>query len=299
MRREYFANQSISIYLNGNPNLCGPKVFLLSTCPTTRGLPTIVERVLLPLIGVVFFILCLFLIFLWRRNKNIDYSRNNSLNVRHQRISYQEIHIATNRFAETNLLGAGNSKSVYKGILRDGTLVAVKVFQLQNDQDKKSFEVECNILKKVRHKNLVRVITSCSDIHFKCLVFGFMSNGSLDKHLYHNRDDNNGEDVSELGLITQLYIAIDVAHAIEYLHHDCFVEIVHCDIKPSNVLLDENMRGYVTDFGIARIICGYTNSHTSSLALRGSIGYIAPGMAFLNITFTFFFSLTILYGLIE
>ena len=66
-----------------------------------------------------------------------------------------------------------------------------------------------------------------------------MSNGSLDKHLYHERDDNNGEYVCELGLKARLDIAIDVAHAMEYLHHDSFVQVVHCDIKPSNVFLDK------------------------------------------------------------
>jgi serine/threonine protein kinase len=121
-----------------------------------------------------------------------------------------------------------------------------------------------------------------------------MSNGSLEKHLYPNRDDNNGEDLCELGLKNRLDIAIDVAHAMEYLHHDSFVQVVHCDIKPSNILLNENMLGHVTDFGIARLIGEIsTNSHALSLALRGSIGYIAPGMSFLNITFIFLLSLTL------
>jgi serine/threonine protein kinase len=108
-----------------------------------------------------------------------------------------------------------------------------------------------------------------------------MSNGSLEKHLYPNRDDNNGENVCELGLKTRLDIAIDVAHAMEYLHHDSFVQVVHCDIKPNNVLLDEDMSGHVTDFGIARLI-GATSSDslTSTLSLKGSMGYIAPGMIF-------------------
>jgi LRR receptor-like serine/threonine-protein kinase FLS2 len=124
----------------------------------------------------------------------------------------------------------------------------------------------------------VRVITSCSNLHFKGLVFEFMCNGSLEKHLYPNRDDNN---VCELGLKTRLDIAIDVAHAMEYLHHDSFVQVVHCDIKPSNVLLDESMVGHVMDFGIARLVGATSNdSLTSTVALKGSVGYISPGMAF-------------------
>eukprot|EP00253_Pinus_taeda_P012806 PITA_12806 len=276
-----FANESISISLNGNPNLCGPKIFQLYPCPTPRGHSTIVKRVLLTVSGATAFILCcLFLRFLWRGNmhiQNIHVSRSIFQKLEHPRISYQELHIATNGFDKANLLGTGRFGSIYKGILNDGTPVAVKVFQLQNDQHEKSFKAECSVFQKVQHRNLVKIITSCSNLHFKALVFKFVSNGSLEKHLYPTRDDNNGEDVCELELKTLLDIAIDVAHAMEYLHHDCFVQVVHCDIKPSNVLLDENMLGLVTDFGIARLIGeSSTNSHASALALRGSIGYIAP-----------------------
>eukprot|EP00253_Pinus_taeda_P018541 PITA_18541 len=278
-----FANESISISLNGNANLCGPKIFQLYPCPTPKGQghSTIVKRVLLTVGGATAFILCcLFLRFLWRGNmhiQNIHVSRSIFQKVEHPRISYQELHIATNGFDKANLLGTGSFGSVYKGILNDGTPVAVKVFQLQNDQSEKSFKAECSVFQKVQHRNLAKIITSCSNLHFRALVFKLVSNGSLEKHLYPKRDDNNGEDVCQLELKTLLDIAIDVAHAMEYLHHDCFVQVVHCDIKPSNVLLDENMLGHVTDFGIARLIGeSSTNSHASSLALRGSIGYIAP-----------------------
>jgi len=111
-----------------------------------------------------------------------------------------------------------------------------------------------------------------------------MPKGSLENHLYPDRDDKNDGDLCELRLKPRLDIAIDVAHAMEYLHHDSFVQVVHCDIKPSNVLLDEDMSGHVTDFGIARLIGATSNdSLTSSLALKGSMGYIAPGMTFKTI----------------
>ena len=81
-----------------------------------------------------------------------------------------------------------------------------------------------------------------------------MCNGSLDNHLYPHRDDKNKKDVCGFGLKTQLDIAIDVTHALEYLHHDSFVQVVHCDIKPNNVLLDEDMSGHVAYFWIKRLI---------------------------------------------
>ena len=100
----------------------------------------------------------------------------------------------------------------------------------------------------------MKIITSCSNLYFKGLVFEFMSNGSLEKNLYPDRDDDNGEYVCELGLKSLLGIAKDVAHAMEYFHHDSFVKVVHSDIKPSNVLLDKDMSTHVTDFGIVRVI---------------------------------------------
>eukprot|EP00253_Pinus_taeda_P010753 PITA_10753 len=213
--------------------------------------------------------------------KNFDSSQAILQRLEHKRISYQELHMATNGFVEANLLGTGNFGSVYKGILIDGTLVAVKVFHLLKDKAEKSFKAECSALQKVRHRNLVKIITSCCNIDFKGLVFKFMSNGSLEKHLYPNTNDNSGEDACEMGLKTRLDIATDVAHAIEYLHHDSFVQVVHCDLKPNNVLIDEDMSGHVTDFGIARLVDETsTESLTSTLSLKGSMGYIAPEYGF-------------------
>ena len=210
--------------------------------------------------------------------QKFDSSQSIFQKLEHKRISYQELHVATNGFSKANLLGTRSFASVYKGIMSDDTLVAIKVFELQKEKVEKSFRVECIVLQKVRHRNLVRIITSCSSLHFKGLVFPFMSNGRLEKHLYPNREGINGEDVCELRLKARLDIAIDVAHAMEYLHHDCFVQIVHCDLKPNNILLDEDMTSHVTDFGISKLIDPASiDSLTSTLSLKGSMGYIAPG----------------------
>ncbi|WMV27454.1 hypothetical protein MTR67_020839 [Solanum verrucosum] len=166
----------------------------------------------------------------------------------------------------TNLIGSGSFGSVYKGVLRSGTAIAVKVFNLQLEAAFKSFDTECEVLRSLRHRNLVKVITSCSNLDFKALVLEYMPNGSLDKYLYsHNYF---------LGIRQRLSIMIDVACSLEYLHHGCPYPVIHCDIKPSNVLLDEDMVAHLSHFGISKLL-GEDESdlYTKTLA---TFGYIAP-----------------------
>ncbi|KAM3376148.1 hypothetical protein P3S68_014862 [Capsicum galapagoense] len=114
-------------------------------------------------------------------------------------------------FNESNLIGNGSISMVYKGILEDGTLLAVKVFNMQLEGAFKSFDTECKILRNLRHRNLTKVITSCSNLDFKALVLEYMPNGTLDKWLYsHNLF---------LSLLQRLDIMIDVASAMDYLHN--------------------------------------------------------------------------------
>uniref|UniRef100_A0A2N9GZS4 non-specific serine/threonine protein kinase n=1 Tax=Fagus sylvatica TaxID=28930 RepID=A0A2N9GZS4_FAGSY len=173
--------------------------------------------------------------------------------------------------------------SVYRAVFNTGendthTTVAVKVLDLTQSKASKSFDAECEALRNIRHRNLVKVFTSCSSIdhtgaEFKALAMEFMSNGNLDKWLYP-------EDVEcglTLSLTQRLNIAIDVASALDYLHHDCDPPVVHCDLKPGNVLLDEDMTAHVGDFGLARFLSHDSSQNESStIGLKGSIGYIAP-----------------------
>ncbi|KAM1508055.1 hypothetical protein ACFX10_017420 [Malus domestica] len=200
------------------------------------------------------------------------------------KISYEQLIEATGGFSASSLIGSGGFGHVYKGVLQDNSVIAVKVLDLKTDGDNLgTFKRECRVLKRTRHRNLIRIITACSRPDFKALVLPLMSNGSLESHLYpsHGLKD-------QLNLIQLVSICSDVAEGVAYLHHHSPVRVVHCDLKPSNILLDEDMTALVTDFGIARLVKGGdekgpTNDSASFSSadglLCGSIGYIAPEYA--------------------
>ncbi|KAL8505947.1 hypothetical protein ACS0TY_016976 [Phlomoides rotata] len=183
-----------------------------------------------------------------------------------RRISYIELVRGTSSFSETNLLGIGSFGSVYKAVLSDGLNVAVKVFNLELEGATKSFGTESEILRSIRHRNLLPVIGCCTNQEFRALVLKYMPNGSLEQWLH--------SDSYFLDVVQRVRIATDVALALEYLHHGHTFPVVHCDVKPSNVLLDEDMSAHVGDFGISKLFDeGEVMTHTTTLA---TIGYAAP-----------------------
>ncbi|KAM7469458.1 hypothetical protein LguiA_007641 [Lonicera macranthoides] len=199
------------------------------------------------------------------------------------RISYHELYRATAGFSPQNLIGSGSFGSVYKGKLnpREEKLVAVKVLNLQKSGASKSFVTECRALKNIRHRNLVKILTYCSSIdfngnEFKAVVYEFMANGSLDMWLHPQVLGSS----TALSLIQRLNLAIDVASAIHYLHDFCEPPIIHCDLKPSNILLDDDLTAHVGDFGLARLLSNsadtFAQAQSSSMGIMGSIGYAAP-----------------------
>ncbi|XP_071922518.1 uncharacterized protein [Coffea arabica] len=255
-----------------NQALCGAQRFHVPPCPNNSAHKLRTKKLhqtIFILLGVIIAagVLSFGFVYLrYRKKDTLSSGANLSLVAMPERISYFELLQATNRYNESNLLGAGSFGYVYRGTLDDGRDVAVKVFNLQVDGAFKSFDVECEVLRNLRHRNLTRVISSCSTPEFKALVLEFMPNGSLEKWLYsHNYF---------LDLMQRLDIFIDVACALQYLHCEYSTPVIHCDLKPSNVLLDQDMVAHLSDFGLTKLL-GKENSITYTETLA-TLGYLAP-----------------------
>ncbi|KAJ6812319.1 putative LRR receptor-like serine/threonine-protein kinase [Iris pallida] len=286
-RKGVFENKS-EISVLGNDKLCGGNPVLhLPICaisgPKKNRKSSKLAMIIISIFGGF---LCLFLLFVFvasrcwiRQRSRRKPMESYTIKEQHISISYNELVKATNGFSEENLIGSGNFGSVYRGTLDDHELgakvIAVKIFNLQQLGGLKSFVAECDAFRNIRHRNLIKILTACSSVDFKgndfkAMVFEFKPNGSLESWLHPKGNDPFKQ--KTLKLIQRINIAIDVASALEYLHHHCQAPIIHCDLKPSNILLDDDMTALVSDFGLARFINKSTTSSTSSFGIKGTIG---------------------------
>ncbi|GLJ28664.1 hypothetical protein SUGI_0564880 [Cryptomeria japonica] len=172
---ELFPNRSVGTLFMRNPDLCGPKIYSLPPCLNqTQGKHSLPRKIVLSVVGTTAFLLCLFLMgMLWRHKFSKQLVRPSSFIFRglhYQKKSYQDLVIVTSEFDESNLLGVGSFGSVYKGILRDGKIVAVKALNLQNEEADKSFVMEYKLLGKIRHRNLIKIISAFYYPGFKVSV---------------------------------------------------------------------------------------------------------------------------------
>ncbi|KAL2231926.1 G-type lectin S-receptor-like serine/threonine-protein kinase At1g34300 [Sesamum indicum] len=184
--------------------------------------------------------------------------------------SYKELQRETKGFKEK--LGEGGFGCVYKGTLSNKMAVAVK--QLEGiGQGEKQFRMEVATISSTHHLNLVRLIGFCSEGRHRLLVYEFMKNGSLDSFLFTSKDKN------VLNWAHRYSIALGTARGIMYLHEECRDCILHCDIKPENILLDENYNARISDFGLAKLLNLNDHKHRSLITVRGTRGYLAPEWA--------------------
>ncbi|KAA8542502.1 hypothetical protein F0562_023654 [Nyssa sinensis] len=183
--------------------------------------------------------------------------------------THADILKATGHFSDDRIIGRGGFGTVYRGVLPDGREVAVKKLQREGTEGEREFRAEMEVLSRNGfgwpHPNLVTLYGWCLDGSEKLLVYEYMEGGSLEDLV---------SDRTRLTWRWRVDVALDVARALVFLHHECFPAIVHRDVKASNVLLDKDGKARVTDFGLARVVDA-GGSHVSTM-VAGTIGYVAP-----------------------
>lgn len=229
---------------------------------------SIIAGVVIATIAITFFSLMACYWWCWRSRAANQYLRPlKGMNDSPIQFTLKELTEATDNFREK--LGSGGYASVYKGILVNGSIVAVKKLSALR-QAAKVFRAEVSTLGSINHFNLVKLIGYCSDNSERLLVYEYMSNGSLDRFIF-----NPSADVF-LDWNKRFEIALGAARGIAYLHEGARTRIMHCDIKPANILLDDNFTAKVADFGLAKLIKEREQNQMHSAAIKGTLGYIAP-----------------------
>jgi serine/threonine protein kinase len=210
-------------------------------------------------------------------HKSVEAFLRNNRPLAIRRYSYSDIKKMTNFFEDK--LGQGGFGGVYKGKLQDGCLVAVKVLKESRSGNGEEFINEVASISRTSHVNIVTLMGFCFEGSKRALIYEFMPNESLEKFIYKG---NPSKADCQLEWETMHKIALGIARGLEYLHRGCNTRILHFDIKPHNILLDENFCPKISDFGLAKI-CAKEESTISMLGARGTIGYVAPELIYRNL----------------
>ncbi|XP_054823757.1 G-type lectin S-receptor-like serine/threonine-protein kinase RLK1 [Prosopis cineraria] len=266
-----------------DPSLDGSKAFLKVQGNSSQTGPPIIERdnqgpmffVFPVLLGCSAFLnimligsICLGFPFIYIFQKKIKSVNPRDGDVKSilRCFTYEELEEATNGFIDE--LGRGSFGVVYKGVINMGSTIHVAVKRLNNfllqEENEMEFKNEVNVLGQTHHKNLVRLLGFCEEGEERLLVYEFMSNGTLASLLFND---------SKPSWNLRLGIAFGVAKGLLYLHEDCDTQIIHCDIKPQNILLDDFFNPQISDFGLAKLL--NMNQSQTYTAMRGTKGYVA------------------------
>lgn len=300
-RTGIFDNATV-VLLDGNPGLCGGSMDLHKpSCHNVSRRTRIVNylvKILIPIFGFMSLLLLVYFLLLHKKTSSREQLSQLPFVEHFEKVTYNDLAQATRDFSESNLIGRGSYGSVYSGKLKENKMeVAVKVFDLDMRGAERSFLAECEALRSIQHRNLLPILTACSTVDsagnvFKALVYELMPNGNLDTWIHHRGDEGAPK---QLSLIQRVGIAVNIADALDYLHHDCGRPTVHCDLKPSNILLNDDMNALLGDFGIARLYADPQSmwaGSISSIGVKGTIGYIPPGIFFWpSLTHAFLFNI--------
>jgi serine/threonine protein kinase len=188
-------------------------------------------------------------------------------------IPLEELKAATDNFHERNLIGVGGFGNVYRGVLRDGTRVAVKRATRASKQGLPEFQTEIVVLSRIRHRHLVSLIGYCNEQAEMILVYEYMEQGTLRSHLYGPGSGDG--DAPPLSWKQRLEVCIGAARGLHYLHTGYSENIIHRDVKSTNILLGDGHIAKVADFGLSRIGPSFGETHVST-AVKGSFGYLDP-----------------------
>ncbi|XP_061347362.1 cold-responsive protein kinase 1-like isoform X1 [Gastrolobium bilobum] len=202
---------------------------------------------------------------------DIDISEIQNVNI----YTHKELRIATEGFSPANKIGQGGFGSVYKGKLRNGSLVALKVLSAESNQGVLEFLTEIKVISSIEHENLVKLYGCCVEKNHRILVYGYLENNSLAQTLL-----GGGHSSIQFNWHVRRNICIGVARGLAFLHEEVRPHIIHRDIKASNVLLDKDLQPKISDFGLAKLIP--PNLTHISTRVAGTAGYVAPEYAIRN-----------------
>ncbi|XP_065634279.1 probable leucine-rich repeat receptor-like serine/threonine-protein kinase At3g14840 [Quercus suber] len=254
----------------------GPLISAISVFPDSTNGSGVSVRVVVGIVAVGAFVLFLVLGILWWKGCLGQKSRMGQdlkgLDLQTGLFTLRQIRAATNNFDASNKVGEGGFGSVYKGLLSDGTTIAVKQLSSKSKQGNREFVNEIGLISALQHPHLVKLYGCCIEGNKLLLVYEYMENNSLARALFGSKECQ-----LKLGWTTRHKICVGIARGLAYLHEESRLKIVHRDIKATNVLLDKYLNPKISDFGLAKLD-EEDNTHIST-RITGTYGYMAPEYA--------------------